>query len=96
MNEIHLLIGGERRSATGGARFERRNPLDHGVATRAPAATPADAVAAVEAAAAAFPAWAATGPGERRALLMKAAHALEARAEAFTAAMAAETGASAI
>ena len=96
MNEIHLLIGGEHRSATDGARFERRNPLDHGVATRAPAATPADAVAAVEAAAAAFPAWAATGPGERRALLMKAAHALEARAEAFTAAMAAETGASAI
>ena len=96
MNEIHLLIGGEHRSATDGARFERRNPLDHGVATRAPAATPADAVAAVEAAAAAFPAWAATGPGERRALLMKAAHALEARAEAFTAAMVAETGASAI
>lgn len=96
MNEIHLLIGGEHRSATDGARFERRNPLDHGVATRAPAATPADAVAAVEAAAAAFPAWAATGPGERRALLMKAAQALEARAEAFTAAMAAETGASAI
>jgi benzaldehyde dehydrogenase (NAD) len=96
MNEIHLVIGGEHRSATDGARFERRNPLDHGVATRAPAATPADAVAAVEAAAAAFPAWAATGPGERRALLMKAAQALEARAEAFTAAMAAETGASAI
>ena len=96
MNEIHLLIGGEHRSATDGASFERRNPLDHGVATRAPAATPADAGAAVEAAAAAFPAWAATGPGERRALLMKAAHALEARAEAFTAAMAAETGASAI
>ncbi|HNV90668.1 MAG TPA: aldehyde dehydrogenase family protein, partial [Thauera aminoaromatica] len=96
MNEIHLLIGGERRRATDGASFERRNPLDHGVATRAPAATAADAVAAVEAAAAAFPAWAATGPGERRALLMKAAHALEARAEAFTAAMAAETGASAI
>ena len=96
MNEIHLLIGGERRRATDGASFERRNPLDHGVATRAPAATAADAVAAVEAAAAAFPAWAATGPGERRALLMKAAHALEARAESFTAAMAAETGASAI
>ncbi|ENO74780.1 aldehyde dehydrogenase, partial [Thauera aminoaromatica S2] len=55
MNEIHLLIGGERRRATDGASFERRNPLDHGVATRAPAATAADAVAAVEAAAAAFP-----------------------------------------
>ena len=41
MNEIHLLIGGERRRATDGASFERRNPLDHGVATRAPAATAA-------------------------------------------------------
>mgnify|MGYP002135603809 CR=1 FL=1 len=35
--------------------FERRNPLDHSVATRAPAATPADAVAAVDAAAKARP-----------------------------------------
>ena len=86
INTIHLLIGGERRNATGGATFERRNPLDHAVATRAPAATAADAVAAVDAAAAAFPAWAAIGPGERRALLMKAAHALEARADAFAAA----------
>lgn len=96
MNEIHMLIGGQARAATGGACFERRNPLDHAVATRAPAATPTDATAAVDAAAAAFPAWAALGPGERRALLMKAAHALEANGEAFAAAMAAETGASAI
>lgn len=96
MNEIQLLIGGERRSASGGAHFERRNPLDHGVATRAPAATAADAAAAVDAAAAAFPGWAATGPGERRALLTKAADALDARTDAFAAAMAAETGASAI
>jgi benzaldehyde dehydrogenase (NAD) len=34
------------------------------------------------------------GPGERRALLMKAAHALEARGEDFARTMAAETGAS--
>jgi benzaldehyde dehydrogenase (NAD) len=34
------------------------------------------------------------GPGARRALLMKAAHALEAKTDAFAAAMAAETGSS--
>ena len=96
MTEIQMLIGGERRVATGGTTFERRNPLDGGVATTAPAATPEDAKAAVDAAARAFPAWAAMGPGERRGLLLKAADALEARTPDFVAAMAAETGASAI
>ncbi|MES2184616.1 MAG: aldehyde dehydrogenase [Pseudomonadota bacterium] len=94
MTTISLLINGERRAAGNGATFERKNPLDGQVATSAPAATVQDAVAAVEAAAAAFPAWSATGPGERRALLAKAAQVLEAKAAAFTAAMAAETGAS--
>jgi len=96
MNKIAMLIGGEQTQAKNGATFERRNPLDGAVATIAPAAGVADAVQAVEAAAAAFPGWAATGPGERRALLMKAAHALEAKADAFVQAMASETGASAI
>ncbi|NDZ14157.1 salicylaldehyde dehydrogenase [Variovorax sp. WS11] len=96
MTTLSMLIAGERRSATGGATFERRNPLDGSIATVAPAATPADAVAAVDAAAQAFPAWSQTGPGERRALLLKAVHALEARADAFVQAMAAETGASAM
>lgn len=66
------------------------------MATIAPAATTEDAVAAVDAAAEAFKTWSTTGPGERRALLMKASHALEAKAEAFAAVVAAETGASAI
>ncbi|MGC3965252.1 MAG: aldehyde dehydrogenase [Rhodocyclaceae bacterium] len=96
MQDIQLIIGSERSAATGGATFERRNPLDHSVASRAPAASTDDARRAVDAAAQAFPAWAAMGPNERRALLMKASAALEARTEAFTAAMAAETGASAI
>ncbi|ADJ62666.1 aldehyde dehydrogenase [Herbaspirillum seropedicae] len=94
MNDIDMLINGERRGATGAAYFERRNPLDHSVAARAPAATVADARAAVAAAAAAFPAWAAIGPGQRRALLTHAADALQARADDFAQAMAAETGAS--
>ncbi len=96
MNEITMLIGGKRVAATGGASFERRNPLDGSVATRAPAATPEDAIAAVDAAAIAFPAWAAMGPGERRRLLLAAAHALEARAEDFARVVPAETGASAM
>lgn len=93
---ISMLINGERVQAASGAVFERRNPLDGTVATRAPAATVDDARRAVDAAAAAFPAWAAIGPSERRALLMRAAQALEAKGEAFAAAMAAETGASAL
>jgi len=96
MGDIQMLIGGTHCGASDKATFERTNPLDHAVATRAPAATTVDAVAAVDAAAQAFPAWAATGPGERRALLLKAAQALEAKGEAFAAAMAGETGASPI
>ncbi|MFM0131360.1 aldehyde dehydrogenase [Paraburkholderia sediminicola] len=96
MQSISMLINGAAVQASNGATFERRNPLDGEVATRAPAATVADALAAADAAAAAFPAWSALGPSERRALLMKAAHALEARSEAFAAVMAAETGASAM
>lgn len=96
MSEIQMLIGGALRAASQGKTFERRNPLDGSVATTAPAASADDARAAVDAAAQAFPAWAALGPGARRALLLKAADALDARVAEFTAAMAAETGASAI
>ena len=94
MTTISMLIDGQRVQATGGGAFERRNPLDGSVATTAPAATVADAVAAADAAARAFPAWSALGPNARRALLLKAAQAIEAKGEAFAAAMAAETGAS--
>ena len=94
MIEQTMLIAGEAAKAGNGATFERRNPLDGSVATRAPAATPDDAVRAVEAAHKAFPAWAALGPTERRQMLMKASQALQAKADAFAAAMAAETGAS--
>lgn len=95
MGTISMLINGQARQAANGGTFERRNPLDGAVATIAPAATTADAVSAVEAAAAAFPAWSRTGPSERRALLLKAAQAIEAKADALIAAMASETGAAA-
>ena len=96
MSDLSMLIDGLSVAAEKGATFERRNPLDGSVATRAPAASAADAVAAVEAAASAFRSWSQTGPGERRALLLKAADALEARTPKFVEAMAAETGATAM
>lgn len=95
MNDIRMLIGGEHVSAASGKTFERRCPLDGSVATAAPAASAQDAIAAVDAAAKAFPAWSATGPSERRARLLKAAAALEAKTPQFIAVMAAETGAGA-
>lgn len=94
--KISMLINGERVESRNGTTFERRNPLDGNVATVAPAATVEDAVAAVNAASDAFRSWSRTGPSERRALLLNASRALEAKADAFTAAMASETGASAI
>jgi acyl-CoA reductase-like NAD-dependent aldehyde dehydrogenase len=73
--------------------FDRLNPVTGEVATTASAASVADANAAVEAAAAAFPAWSALGPNARRALLNKAADALAGRADAFVDAMMGEIGA---
>jgi benzaldehyde dehydrogenase (NAD) len=93
MSDLSMLINGLKVTAERGATFERRNPLDGTVATRAPAASPADAVMAVEAAAEAFRTWSETGPGERRALLLKAADKLEAKMPQFAEAVPAETGA---
>lgn len=76
-----------------GKTFTRLNPVTGEVATRARASTVADANDAVEAAAAAFPAWSALGPNARRAALGKAADALAARAEEFVEAMKGEIGA---
>ncbi|WP_246312067.1 aldehyde dehydrogenase [Pseudaquabacterium terrae] len=96
MSDLSMLINGLAVQAEGGRSFERRNPLDGSVASRAPAASTADALAAVEAAAEAFKSWSQTGPGERRALLLKAAAALEAKTPQFIEAVAAETGATAM
>jgi acyl-CoA reductase-like NAD-dependent aldehyde dehydrogenase len=75
--------------------FERINPLTNEVASRAAAMTTADASAVADRAAAGFARWSAVGPNARRAVLMKAAAALEERKDQFIQAMAAETGATA-
>ncbi|MGY2051351.1 aldehyde dehydrogenase [Methylobacterium sp. JK268] len=83
------------RDTANGLVLERRDPLTGAVASRVPACDPAGAAAIADAAASAFPAWAALGPNARRAHLARAADALDARADAFVAAMRAETGATA-
>jgi len=93
VSDLTMLINGLNVSAEKGATFERRNPLDGAVVTRAPAASVADAQAAVDAAAEAFKSWSQTGPSVRRALLLKAADALEAKTAQFIQAVSAETGA---
>lgn len=93
MQDIQLLIAGRDTPAAGSATFERRNPISGEVATRAAAASVADARAAADAAAAAFPAWSALGPSERRARLSRAADLLESRAAQLATILAAETGA---
>lgn len=95
MFNIDLLIDGKTVPAAKGRSFERRNPLNDSVATKAAAASVEDARAAADAAAKAFPAWSALGPNERRSLLMKAADAMAAKTPDFIARMAAEIGATA-
>jgi alpha-ketoglutaric semialdehyde dehydrogenase len=79
---VQNRIGGERREASDGQRFERRNPADDGeVVSSAPLSTEEDVSSAVDAAQKAFPGWAATGPSERATLLERAAALLAERAE---------------
>ena len=89
--QVSMLVGGQPYETL--STFERRNPVTGEVASTAPAATVDDARAAADAAAAAFPAWSALGPNARRALLMKAATALEAKVPQFVEAMMGEIGA---
>ena len=91
---IDLLIGGKKVAATGGATFQRRNPVTGEVASVAAAATVEDARATVDAAQAAFPKWSAMGPTARRKILNKAADILEARTPDFITLVSGETGGS--
>ncbi len=75
------------------ATFRRLNPVTGEVASEAPAHTVADANSVADKAAAALAGWSALGPNARRAMLVKASAALEARADDFVAAMQTEIGA---
>ena len=92
---ISLLINGVDRPAASGRTYERLDPFTEKLASRAPAAGLEDVAAAIEAASNAFPAWASTGPGQRRAILAKAADIMDAKVGEFTTLMMEETGATA-
>jgi acyl-CoA reductase-like NAD-dependent aldehyde dehydrogenase len=96
MQTTQLLINGEYLDATQGKTYDCIDPITEQPASRAAAASSKDAIAAANAAAAAFTDWSLTGPGTRRSILLKAADLLEARSQEFVAAMQAETGSSAV
>ncbi|MCJ8150740.1 MULTISPECIES: aldehyde dehydrogenase [Shinella] len=92
MLELKQIIGGKFVPAISGKTFDRMDPFTGKVASRAPASDLDDVNSVVAAAAAAFPAWSKTGPGQRRALLLKAADILASKADEFARIMIEETG----
>ena len=87
-----LLIGGKEVPSSNKATTDDVSPWTGEVFAKVAAATPADVTAAVDAAATAFPAWAAMLPYERRKIFLRAADIMEAKAEHAVATMAAEVG----
>src|SRR5215213_6775573 len=87
-----LLIGGDWKDAAAGGSFDQTDPYTGDVVGSAAAAKRDDARAAADAAAAAFPEWAAMAPNARRELLQKASATLKERAEHIAGIVTGETG----
>jgi succinate-semialdehyde dehydrogenase / glutarate-semialdehyde dehydrogenase len=87
-----LWIGGEWKKASDGARFDVIDPATEGVITSVASGSVDDAKAAVEAAAAAGPAWAAKKPRERGEILRRAFELFTAQSERFAKLITLENG----
>jgi succinate-semialdehyde dehydrogenase / glutarate-semialdehyde dehydrogenase len=87
-----LFIGGQWREATGGARIGVDDPSTTEVIASVADATVADGKAALDAAVAAQPAWAATAPRERGEILRRAFELITARSEDLAMLMTLEMG----
>jgi succinate-semialdehyde dehydrogenase/glutarate-semialdehyde dehydrogenase len=87
-----VYIGGEWRPAGGGATFEVHDPADASLLTRVADATPEDTTAAMDAAHAALPEWAATPPRTRSEILRRAFEAMHDRADDIALLMVRENG----
>ena len=72
MEHTKLYIDGDFRAASDGATFEVLNPADESVLAEVASGTVDDAIAALDAADAAFKGWAAKSPRERSEILRKA------------------------
>jgi succinate-semialdehyde dehydrogenase/glutarate-semialdehyde dehydrogenase len=87
-----LLIGGEWRAARSGATFAVEDPATGEVLARVADAAPADGIAALDAAAAARAAWAATAPRDRSDVLRRAFDAVVERRDDLALLMTLEMG----
>ena len=92
VSEHRHFIAGEWVGASEGALFDDLDPYTGDVVARVAAGTREDARSAVEAAAAAFPAWAETPPASRQAIFLRAADVLERRQDEVVSLLARETG----
>jgi succinate-semialdehyde dehydrogenase/glutarate-semialdehyde dehydrogenase len=94
INSAHtdLYIGGEWREASDGGRFDVYNPADEEVLASVASATIEDAIAAIDAAQAAFADWAGRTPRERGEILRKAFELFSARKEDFARLITLENG----
>lgn len=90
MREYQQYIGGKWIESS--CLFDDLDPYRGTVVARVPAGTRADAARAVDAAAAAFPAWADMPPAGRQELFLRAADIVERRRDEIVALLAAETG----
>src|SRR6266496_2897200 len=87
-----MYIGGKWVDAINGETFEDHNPYNGEVFARVPKGGREDTTRAIEAAAAAFPEWAASPPSLRRKLFLKAADIFEKRQDELVRVVAEETG----
>ena len=87
-----LLIGGEWRDASGGGRFAVQDPATEETIAEVADGQPEDAAAALDAAAAAQPGWAATPPRERGEILRRAFELLVQHTDELAATMTLEMG----
>ncbi|MEO8654632.1 MAG: aldehyde dehydrogenase family protein [Ramlibacter sp.] len=93
VEEFRNHIGGEWAAAVGGKTFDNVNPADtRDIVGRFQASTSADALAAVDAAAAAFAGWRATPISRRAKVLLDAADHIEANVAAFALELTREEG----
>jgi acyl-CoA reductase-like NAD-dependent aldehyde dehydrogenase len=90
--EYKMYINGEWVDALDGAMYDDYNPYTGEVFARVPSGKRGDARRAIEAAAAAFPAWSNTLPAERQALFLKAADILQKKQNEIVTILAEETG----
>jgi acyl-CoA reductase-like NAD-dependent aldehyde dehydrogenase len=92
VREVKQFIGGHWVDAADGATFEDKDPFTGETVAVVPAAGGEDAVRAIDAAAAAFSAWAETPPAARQAIFLQAADILERRQDEVVSLLARETG----